>query len=83
MPIHQNQKVLRKAVDFTAFWQVLCHDDTRQAIEPHDRTASGTLGLSEVVMCSFPDFCTPSNGNKAPGSQSFLKAWLPLLVQGA
>lgn len=49
-------------------------DRPLSAWEPHDRTVSGTLGLLDVVMCSFPDFCTPSNSNKALGSQSLLKA---------
>lgn len=40
-------------------------DRTSSICELRVRTASGTWGHSEVVMCSFPDFCTLSNGNKS------------------
>lgn len=57
-------------------------DRTSSICEPRARSASGTWRLSEVVLCSFPDFCTLSNGNKSLGSQTILNLFLLLLVQG-
>lgn len=48
--------------------------------EPQVRNASGTWGLSEVVMCSFPGFCTLSNHNKSldlKPSWTFCFSWQP------
>lgn len=89
MSVHQNQKVLCKAFGFAASGKckhgcfTIPLGRPLSTCEPRDRTASGTLGLLEVVMSIFPAFCTPSDSDKALKSQSFPKAWLPLLVQGA